>query len=180
MSSLTHTRLYSTRNPCGFTPPVRQPSTPTTPTKMLLDIWPPLPISIYSSPSDSAFDEKSVESLTVAVEHRDRISEIHISNINGPASERLIDVMHEPLPSLIHFYLGISGTDESVLVLPETFLGGSAPRLQTFVLWGIPFPSLPKFILSVNHIIHIHLLDIPHSGYISPDTRATCLQCHVA
>jgi hypothetical protein len=143
--------------------------TPTTPTRTLLDIWPPFPIKIYTN---SAVDERSVENLTTALKHRDRISEIVICRINGPALERLIDAMHEPLPALTYFDL--ASTDGSV-VLSETFLGGSAPHLQSFILRGIPFPSFPKFILSATHIVILALFDIPNSGYISPEVMATCL-----
>jgi hypothetical protein len=146
---------------------------PKTPTRTLLDIWPSFPISIYSPQFDPAVDERGVENLTAALKHRDRISEIYIRNMNGPALERLIDAMHEPFPALTDLHL--QSFDESVPVLPETFLGGSAPRLQTVVLSGIPFPSFPKLILSATHIVYLELLDIPHSGYISPDTMATCL-----
>jgi F-box-like len=46
--------------------------TPTTPTRMLLNIWPPFPISIYSDSFDPRVVERGVENLTAAVEHRDR------------------------------------------------------------------------------------------------------------
>jgi hypothetical protein len=145
--------------------------TPTTPTRALLDIWPLFPIMIYSN---SRVDKRSVENLTAAVEHHDRISEIYIDTINGPGLERLVGAMHEPLPALTEFYL--RSTDKSAPVLPETFLGGSAPHcLKWFNLWGIPFPSFPKFILSATHIVVLALIDIPRSGYISPDAMVTCL-----
>jgi hypothetical protein len=147
--------------------------TPTTPTRALLDIWPPFPISICSPQLHPALDERTVENLTAAVEHRDRTSQIYISNINGPGLERLIGVMHEPLPALTNFY--IWSFDQSVPMLPETFLGGSAPCLQSFTLWGIAFPSFPKFILSATHIVYLSLFNIPDSGYISPDAMATGL-----
>jgi hypothetical protein len=144
--------------------------TPTTPTRMLLDIWPPFPISIYGH---RVVGEEGVENLTAGVERRDRTFEIYIDYISGPALERLIGAMHEPLPTLIHF--DVRSTDKSVPALPETFLGMSAPHLQYFILWGIPFPTFPKFILSAAHMIYLDLFDIPHSGYIAPDTMAACL-----
>jgi hypothetical protein len=144
-----------------------------TPTKMLPDIWPPFPISIYSHSSDPEVDDRSVENLIAVFEHRDRISQISIHTINGPALERLIGAMHEPLPALTDFHLAPS--DEPVPVLPETFLGGFAPCLRMFSLYGIPFPSIPQLILSATHIVDLDLFDIPSSGYISPDAMATCL-----
>jgi hypothetical protein len=118
-------------------------------------------------------DGKGVENLSAALKRRDRICQIFIDGIHGSALEPLVTVMQEPLP--IMRYFNLSTVDQSVPVLPETFLGGSAPHLQLFILWGIPFPSFPKFILSATHIVHLSLYDIPNSGYISPDAMATCL-----
>jgi hypothetical protein len=62
-----------------------------------------------------------------------------------------------------------------VLIDPNSFLGGSAPRLQTLILYRIPFPGLPKLLLSATHLVYLHLWRIPHSGYITPEAVATCL-----
>jgi hypothetical protein len=148
--------------------------TPMTPTRMKLDIWPPFPISIYSNSFDLEVDESDLEHLIAAFEHRDRTSQIYIQMINIPALESLIDAMHEPLPALTDLHL--SSTDESVPVLPETFLGGFAPRLlRAFSLHGIPFPTFSKFILSATNITYLALYDIPDFGYISPEVMTTCL-----
>ena len=147
--------------------------TGTTPVSRLLDIWPPFPITVYLPYPRSVLDENGVENIIAALQCRDRISNILIYEIRGPELEKLVNVLHEPLPLLTRFSLRSS--DESVPVLPETFLGGSAPRLRTFVLRGIPFPSFPKFILHFTHITYLHLFDIPNSGYISPKVMATCL-----
>jgi hypothetical protein len=48
-------------------------------------------------------------------------------------------------------------------------LDGSAPRLQNVDLTGVPFPGLPKLLLSATHLVKLWLFDIPHSGYISPE-----------
>jgi hypothetical protein len=116
-------------------------------------------------------DKKGVENIIAALERHDRTSDILIASINGSALEKLGVVMQEPFPALRSFYL--HSANDSVPDLPEKFLQ-SAPRLHTFSLAGIPFPSFPKFILSVTHITDLHLLDIPHSGYISPEIMATC------
>ena len=81
--------------------------------------------------------------------------------------------MQEPFPTLTYFHLG--SKDDSVTGLPEAFLGESAPRLQSLTLYGIPFPSLPKFLLSVTHLMELHIIDMPNSGYVSPEVMATCL-----
>ena len=114
-------------------------------------------------------DEESVENVIAAVEHgHDRISHFSIHDINGSALEKLAPAMHQPLPTLKQFRL--VSFDQSVPVLPETFLGGSAPLLEAFSLDGLAFPTFPRFISSSIHIRFLRITDIPHSGYISPYT----------
>jgi hypothetical protein len=64
---------------------------------------------------------------------------------------------------------------ETVPVIPDSFLGGSAPRLRILSLSGIPFPGLPKLLLSANHLVSLSVDDIPHSGYISPEAMVALL-----
>ena len=142
--------------------------TESTPTS--LETWPPFPIDIIC-PHD--VDKRGVENIAVALERRDRLYRISITDIDGSALKTLAAAMRGPLPVLADFDLGTS--DPSVPALPETFLGGSAPLLRHFALWGIPFPSFAKFILSATRLVHLGLHDIPHSGCISPDVMATCL-----
>ena len=144
-----------------------------TPTSRFLDIWPPFPIAILITPTFPVVDMNGRENIIAALKCRDRTSEIHIFDIRGFVLEKLVTMLHEPLPALT--YLSLRSADESVPALPETFLGGFAPRLRSFVLGGIPFPSFPKLILCFPHIVNLHLLKIPSSGYISPEVMATCL-----
>jgi len=144
-----------------------------TPSSRLLDIWPPFPIIVSLPPQYRVVDENGMENLIAALECRDRISEIRLLDVSGPVIEKLVTVLPGSLPVLTDFVL--TSTDESVPVLPETFLGGFAPRLQLFQLTGIPFPSFPKFILCFTHIVQLYLVKIPSSGYISPEVMATCL-----
>jgi hypothetical protein len=60
-------------------------------------------------------------------------------------------------------------------VVPNSFLGGSAPRLQELTLHEIAFPGLRKLLSSATHLVKLNLWRIPHSGYISPEAMATCL-----
>jgi hypothetical protein len=147
--------------------------TDSTPTMTLLDVWPPFPISIASG---AEVNEKSVENIIAAVEHgHDRISHFSIEFITGPALGKLAAAMQQPLPTLKHFRL--TSYDDAVPVLPEKFLGGSAPLLETFISRGIPLPTLPKTVLSFTHLqyLHINNINIPHSGYISPNAMVACL-----
>ena len=42
-------------------------------------------------------------------------------------------------------------------------------------MYGIPFPGLPKLLLSTTHLVNLELMDIPHSGYFSPDAMVAAL-----
>ncbi len=147
--------------------------TENTPTCMLLDIWPPFPICVMCLPWPPEVDEKGVEDIVVALKHCDRISDIHIAGVHGSALGKVVAAMQEPFPTLRSFILQVVGKAAgSVPVLPETFLGGSAPHLRSFYLHGIPFP---KLVLPTTCITELRLTSIPHSGYISPDAMVTCL-----
>ncbi|KAH9066939.1 hypothetical protein EDB83DRAFT_2519255 [Lactarius deliciosus] len=59
--------------------------------------------------------------------------------------------------------------------LPDTFLGGSAPSLQTVYMSGIPFPAAPTLLSSARGLVDVDLRDIPPTGWIPPEAMAACL-----
>jgi len=81
--------------------------------------------------------------------------------------------MQKPFLELTHLQVSVDG--DLVPLLPDSFLGGSAPHLRTLVLRSIPFPSIPKLLLSAHGLVTLSLWDIPDSGYFSPDAMATAL-----
>ncbi|KAH9971576.1 hypothetical protein BGW80DRAFT_1460528 [Lactifluus volemus] len=143
-----------------------------TPARKILDIWPPLPIEIRSSFVSSRVQVE--DNIIAALEHPNRIRSISLGNIATPL-ESLVAVMQEPFPAMESLFLQISGPDGTVLALPSTFLGGSAPRIRSLHLDGIPIPTLPRLLLSSNDLVDLHLERIPHIGYISPEAMATCV-----
>ena len=145
-----------------------------TPTQ-LLDHWPTLPITIIHNLSYTLNGNDIGNTIIATVNYRDRISEVYITNINDTEWEKLEAVMQEPLPALRLFFLDSNFLSIPARVLPETFMGGSAPNLQLFHLQGVSFPTLPTFVLSAAHIVELRLLSVPNSGYISPEAMATCL-----
>ena len=64
---------------------------------------------------------------------------------------------------------------ETTPFLPDSFLGGFAPRLRSLELHAIPFLGLPNVLLSATHLVTLSLSGIPHSAYISPEEMITCL-----
>jgi hypothetical protein len=144
----------------------------------LTSIWPPLPIIITNTfrsfrhrqyiamPEDYDFD--------AAIVHPNRVREIRLFitrlHLQGLASATR---MLEQFPALIHLLL--YNTDHRALTLPDGFLGGSAPHLQSLVLDSISFLALPKLLLSATHLVRLILYRIPHSGYFSPEAIITRL-----
>ena len=135
----------------------------------MLDIWPPFPLVI----DDVTSLRGDVDNVIAALQRRDRVHGIHLFRANGSAIENVLAAMQEPFPELT--YLWLSSDGKMVPIVPDSFLGGSAPHLRSLVLDGIPFPDLPKLLLSATHLVYLHLYNIPHSGYISPDAVVTAL-----
>jgi hypothetical protein len=142
--------------------------TNTRPVKKLLDIWPPLPIFIYAeSPL------RGVTNTLAALEQHNRVWGIWIDGVPTSLLKNSVAILMKPFPTLTS--LALWSNDEEAPVLPDSFLGGSAPRLWTIWLRGIPFPGLGKLLLSTTELVTLALHDIPHSGYISPEAMIVSL-----
>ena len=143
-----------------------------TPARDTLDIWPALPLSIECEGAES------VDNILAVLEHSDRVFNI-FANLGRSDLEQISAAMQVPFPELTHLVLQSNGEigeiGETVSALPDSFLGGSAPRLERLALDDIPFPGLPKLLLSATHLHALHLNNIPHSGYISPESIVTAL-----
>ena len=81
--------------------------------------------------------------------------------------------MQVPFPELTNLRLSYFSPVPPVVVIPDSFLNGSAPRLQYFNLRRIPFPGLPKLLLSATHFVELKLADPSH--YIPPEAMAALL-----
>jgi hypothetical protein len=134
-----------------------------------LDIWPTLPVHIQGGVSVTSVDNAIAE-----LEHSDRIRQINLGCDTTSAIDKLWTAMQVPFPDLAFLYLSY-GDSSYVPNNPDSFLGGSAPRLRFLTLISVPFPGLPKLLLSATHLVKLWLVNIPHSGYISPEELVTCL-----
>ena len=144
-----------------------------TPARSLLDVWPPLPLSI-SNRSGIFWEDitEGIENIVAALEHSDRVDNIELNHLTGSHLENILAPMQVPLPNLV--FLRLHST-QPVPVVPESFLGGSAPNLQTLYFHGILFPALPKLLWSATLLVRLDLIYIPHAGYISPEVMVTTL-----
>ena len=144
----------------------------TTPVIKTLDVWPLLPIVIWVY----AHELLGVDNVIAALEHNNCISRIDLFHVSNSQLEKILPAMQKPFPELTR--LDIQLSDETAPVVsanPASFLGGSAPRLQTLILSGIPCPGLPKLLLSATQLVDLDLGRIPDFGYISPEDIVTCL-----
>jgi hypothetical protein len=153
----------------------------TTLTREVLVSWPNLPIIIRGN-LDLIFNRirsrrsEFVENIVDALKHKDRICEIYLRCKANQASLRLTKIAEaalEPFPMLTRLELSLR--DGMAVVLPDTFMGGSTPRLQRLDLFHVSFPTLPNLLLSATDLNYLRLWDIPNSGYISPGGFVTCL-----
>ena len=139
-----------------------------TPARETLDVWPALPLLIQGDVSNT-----SVDNVIAELKHSGRICKINLDFYTTSQIEKLWTAMEVPFPELAVLYLSFS--DFQGPVLPDSFLGGYAPRLRYLALTSIPFPGFSKLISSATNLVRLWLVNIPHSGYISPEAMATCL-----
>jgi hypothetical protein len=130
------------------------------PVREMLDIWPALPIEI----EDITWRYGKGGWITSLQHSSIPIVCVPSSSGSIPSSawEALAEAMQVPFPELTHLVLW--SDNESTSVLPDSFLGGSAPRLQTLWLSGISFPALPNLLLSASDLVTLSLLACPSFG----------------
>ena len=145
-----------------------------TPVRETLDVWPPLPIVVL----DEGYEKWGVDNITAALERNDRICRLGLLGVPSSQLERILAAMQQPFPELTVLTvlaLQFWRSDKTMPAIPTSFLGGSAPQLRVLTLHSVPFPGLPNLLLSAVHLVHLGLLRIPHSGYISPKEMVACL-----
>jgi hypothetical protein len=133
----------------------------------MLDVWPALPLIVEGSMDSTS----GTDNVIAALGQSNRVCQIVLLYFAGrlvdQQLEEVLAAMQVPFPELTVLDLSLYGA--TLPVIPDSFLDGSAPRLQFVKLYGIPFPGLPKLLLSATHLVQIWLINIPHSGYISPE-----------
>ncbi len=127
---------------------------------------------MFGHPSPSPFMSQSRKWSRY---HRGIRTQVLLDVISSSDLKNVLAVMQEPFPALRRLRIR-SEYDVQSPVVSNSFLGGSAPDLQYLDLTCVPFPGLPKWLLSATHLVtlhRLHLWHIPHSGYISPDAMIT-------
>ena len=134
----------------------------------MLDVWPALLLVVWCR---GRYKTGSVDNIIAGLECSDRVCQIILVSVRSSDWEILFAPMQQPFPELTR--LIIRSDDHHVPLVPGSFLGGSAPRLEYFSLHGIPISGLPKLLLSATHLVYLRLSD--DTGYISPKAMVTAL-----
>jgi len=144
-----------------------------------LDIWPVLPIVIFSKyfqtkeymqSKKGTQSKQDVANILAALSHHNRVCKIHYDNEQFQDSLlKEVAAIDRPFPVLTSVRLSTS-QQQNVPILPDSFLGGSAPRLRSLDLYGVPYSSMGKLLSSTINLVGLFLRRIPHSGYIAPET----------
>ncbi|KAH9970516.1 hypothetical protein BGW80DRAFT_1253942 [Lactifluus volemus] len=145
------------------------------PMKSILDSWPALPIVIRYTGSQKS-KSKALNNIIVALHYPDRVCEIDLvgtSSMLGTLSR----LLQKPFTTLERIRIISNDTIGSPLLLPDTFLGGYAPRLHMIQLGGIslPFSATRRLLESASDLVTLELHHIRDTGYFSPEDLITVL-----
>ena len=130
-----------------------------------LGIWPAFPIAID-------FDSIPGDAIAVS-ENTDRVRYFKLDLAAGSHLETLARIASKPFPILTHLIIHVDGVHAPLL--PDKFLGGSAPRLQTIYMHNITFPALQTLLLSAGDLVELQLRSTPIHHYTLPVRMAICL-----
>ena len=116
-----------------------------------------------------------MDNIIAGLELTDRVRGAFLGATRNSDLEMILAAMQQPFPELRSLRIELDDKLGTVQFVPNSFLGGSAPRLEFLALENVLFPGLPKLLLSTTHLVRLYLINIPHSGYISPDTMVSAL-----
>jgi hypothetical protein len=140
----------------------------------MLDIWPALPIVLQDC-GDPMLRDDDADNVFATLEHPDRVGEIRLTEIPSSSLEIFAGAMKEPFPALTTLELRLLHGGRPP-VLPDSFFGGSVPRLRVLDLNGLPFSAVRDLLSSASHLVYLCLWDMPISGNApEPKEIATCL-----
>jgi hypothetical protein len=90
-------------------------------------VWPPLPIVIrYSWPTTTW----GIDNIMAALEHNGRVCEISLLEVTSLELEEVLAPMQKPYLALTDLCISWLDDHGAAPIVPESFLGGSAPRLR--------------------------------------------------
>jgi hypothetical protein len=99
-------------------------------TRDMLDVWPALPLAIWCHRIGG------VVNIIAALERRERVCQVALHNVQSSDLGIYFEALQQPLPELTELW--IFSSYETAPVVPDSFLGGSAPHLEFLSLGPIP------------------------------------------
>ena len=145
------------------------------PVKEALNVWPELPIAIHALDFRPMM-QTLVTNVIAALEHHNRVCEIDLGAYETSLL-KILSAMNKPFPSLVNLKIMSIVRNESMI--PDSFLGGSTPLLQSLEFYNIPLtcPEIRKLLLSAPNLVFICLNLIPRSGpgFTSPEAMVNSL-----
>lgn len=142
----------------------------------MLDIWPAFPIVVicHKGPYSQL---RGVLNVIAALKNPDRVCEINLQGVPDNLLKR-VAAINVPFPALTSLQLSSEADGYEwhwEPIIRDSFLGGTAPRLRSLDLHGIPFPTPQKLLSSATGLVTLRLERIPSTGYISPEDVVTFL-----
>ena len=124
-----------------------------------LDIWPELPIVLYAHMKS----KEDVTNVIAALRYHNRVCKINYRNgqFQDPVLEEFAAI-DEPFPALTS--LDLVSYAQNVPVLPDSFLGGSAPRLRRLMLQASLIHQLETYFY-----LPLTLSTFPFGVFLIPD-----------
>jgi hypothetical protein len=119
------------------------------------------------------------DNVIAALEQSSRVCQLILTDLIDWDFEEILAAMEVPFPELTDLRFSSFTSDDETPAIPDSFLGGSAPRLRHFQLNGIPFPGLPALLLSATHLVSLRLGSILYPEHISPEAMAALLSALV-
>ena len=143
--------------------------TPRTPARDRLDVWPALPLLISGK---IRFYEDTVN-IIAALGQSNRICQVDLGVFQ---LEKVLAPMQVSFPELTDLHL-VPGDryQANEIVIPDTFLGGSAPRLRILELGSFLYPGLAKLLLSATHLAGLYLRQTLYSTDMLPEAIVPAL-----
>ena len=121
-----------------------------------------------------SLSDKDADNIFNTLKNPARICEIDI-DMTRFLLVKCASLLKESFPALEYLRLGQSTTRWGALIIPDNFLGNSAPRLRVIRLQNTHFPTLPRLLSTSQNLVSLQLEHIPGGHIFTPQELAVGL-----
>lgn len=151
---------------------------------IMLKSLPPFPILVDHSFADGIDTgrEQGLALAAIACKNRDRVHGISLRRKQHTHMDKLLRALSYPFPELESLIIGSSYDHDSELILPDTFLSGSAPSLRRLTLRDVVPRCLPPLLSFTTDLVELCLTirvpryALPEASLIANLQRLSCLR----